>query len=104
MRLRWPLEGGLLARDGSPPVVLSTMEQGADSTERRRSRHDGCYHGGAMTRQVSCDRRTFVTRLATGAVALSSATQAAETPSLPTISLGKHKVTRLVAGYNPIGG
>jgi len=57
-----------------------------------------------MTRQLSCDRRTFVTRLATGAVALSSATHAAETPSLPTISLGKHKVTRLIAGYNPIGG
>ncbi|MDE3165253.1 MAG: hypothetical protein KGN36_05560 [Acidobacteriota bacterium] len=57
-----------------------------------------------MTRQPSCDRRTFVTRIATGALAASAASRAAEDASLPTIDLGKHKVTRLVAGYNPIGG
>jgi hypothetical protein len=55
-----------------------------------------------MSRQLPCDRRTFVTRLATGALAASSVSAASET--LPTIQLGKHKVTRLVAGYNPIGG
>jgi len=48
-------------------------------------------------------RRTFLsalsaTRLATGADPVSSA------PLLPTLALGPHKVTRLVAGYNPIGG
>lgn len=56
-----------------------------------------------MSRQPSCDRRTFVTRLATGALAASAAS-GAESNALPTISLGKHKVTRLIAGYNPIGG
>jgi hypothetical protein len=44
-----------------------------------------------------------VTQVAAGALAASSAAPAAENP-LPTIQLGKHKVTRLIAGYNPIGG
>lgn len=45
-----------------------------------------------------------MTRLAAGALAASSASRAAETSTLPTIQLGKHQVTRLVAGYNPVGG
>jgi hypothetical protein len=57
-----------------------------------------------MSRQSPCDRRTFVSRLATGVLAASSASAAAEASPLPTIQLGKHRVTRLVAGYNPIGG
>jgi hypothetical protein len=50
------------------------------------------------------DRRAFVTRVAAGAVAASTASRAAECSILPTIQLGKYKVTRLIAGYNPIGG
>jgi hypothetical protein len=47
----------------------------------------------------SFDRRSFL------GVAASAAAAAAPTPGvLPTIRLGKHEVTRLVAGYNPIGG
>ena len=57
-----------------------------------------------MSRQSPYDRRTFVSRLATGVLAASSASAAAEASPLPTIPLGKHKVTRLIAGYNPIGG
>jgi hypothetical protein len=57
-----------------------------------------------MSRQSPYDRRTFVSRLATGVLAASTASMAAEASPLPTIPLGKHKVTRLVAGYNPIGG
>ena len=57
-----------------------------------------------MSRQPCCDRRTFVTRFATGALAASTASHAAESSALPTIRLGKFNVTRLVAGYNPIGG
>jgi hypothetical protein len=41
--------------------------------------------------------------MAAGALAASTASSAAEN-TLPAISLGKHKVTRLIAGYNPIGG
>ena len=49
-------------------------------------------------------RRSFVTGVAASALAASTAAQADESNTLPTISLGKHKVTRLIAGYNPIGG
>ena len=49
-------------------------------------------------------RRSFVTGVAASALAASTAAQAGEDNTLPTISLGKHKVTRMIAGYNPIGG
>ena len=57
-------------------------------------------------------RRHFLAQAATAAAAsgLAWAGAAAEdrpaTPAapLPTIALGKHRVTRLVAGWNPIGG
>lgn len=39
-----------------------------------------------------------------GVMAAPLAAGAAETAALPTVEIGKHKVTRLVAGYNPIGG
>lgn len=39
-----------------------------------------------------------------GALALPLAARAAEAPAIPTVKIGKHEVTRLVAGYNPIGG
>lgn len=42
--------------------------------------------------------------MAAGALAASSASRAAEGSTLPTVPLGKYKVTRLIAGYNPIGG
>ena len=46
---------------------------------------------------------------ATAAAGLGGAASLDETPEpkaelLPTIALGEHKVTRMVAGYNPIGG
>jgi hypothetical protein len=44
-----------------------------------------------------------VTQVAAGALAASTAAPAAEN-TIPTIQLGKHRVTRLIAGYNPIGG
>ena len=46
-------------------------------------------------------RRSFI-----GAVATTGMAAAADSgPStLPTIKLGQHQVTRLIAGYNPIGG
>jgi hypothetical protein len=59
------------------------------------------------------DRRRFVTQslahvatvAALGATMASAQDPPAEQqPLLPTIDLGPHKVTRLVAGYNPIGG
>src|SRR5215471_3363975 len=57
-----------------------------------------------MSRQSDgLPRRSFVTRMAAGALAASTASSAAEN-TLPTISLGKHKVTRLIADYNPIRG
>ncbi len=50
----------------------------------------------------STNRRSFLTKIAAGAMAAPSA--AAEPSALSTIKLGKHEVTRLIAGYNPIGG
>jgi len=60
------------------------------------------------------NRRDFLTQ-SCGVVAVLAAsgiaegrTEAAESQpaqaTLPTIELGKHRVTRLIAGYNPIGG
>jgi len=69
---------------------------------------------GALDEQ---NRRGFIKRVCAGAVAAmgsQAAVQGAEgsQPSagggqpapLPTIALGKYRVTRLIAGYNPIGG
>lgn len=53
---------------------------------------------------TSRDRRTFLTQLAAGALAAPATSQGAGAALLPTIKLGKHEVTRLIAGYNPIGG
>ncbi len=58
------------------------------------------------------DRREFLVQLSAAAgagVTLSSSATADETPnpqatSLPAMQLGKHRISRLVAGYNPIGG
>lgn len=54
------------------------------------------------------DRRDFlhqVTGLAAGAAALTATAVAAEpAPLLPTIQLGKHAVTRLIVGGNPVYG
>lgn len=57
-----------------------------------------------MQEYGSPDRRTFLTQLAVGAIAAPSAAHAAGAATLPTIKLGNHDVTRLIAGYNPIGG
>ena len=58
------------------------------------------------------DRRKFISQLgcltATSSVALTAVSKASEQPAaaspLPTISLGKHRVTRLVVGSNPLSG
>lgn len=47
-------------------------------------------------------RRSFLGTVAAGGLGVVSA--AAATTELPTIKLGKFTVTRLIAGYNPIGG
>jgi hypothetical protein len=52
----------------------------------------------------SHDRRSFLTSLAAGSLAASSAASAALPNAIPTVKLGKHDITRLIAGYNPIGG
>lgn len=60
-----------------------------------------------------CPRRTFLSQLAASAAvaglasaeASSAEKQSAPAASpLPTIALGPHRVTRLAAGWNPIGG
>jgi hypothetical protein len=62
------------------------------------------------TRSRTTQRREFLSQLSAAAVAglaMSAASRAGEeqTPAaLPTIQLGKHRVSRLVAGWNPIGG
>ena len=58
------------------------------------------------------DRREFLSRVSAVAagsgLALSNTSRADESRSavspLPTIKLGEHEITRLVAGWNPIGG
>jgi hypothetical protein len=60
----------------------------------------------------STDRRQFLGRLSTGLAAGAVLAHAAEgdaspepEPSaMPTIRLGKHRISRLLAGYNPIAG
>ena len=60
-----------------------------------------------------CARRRFLAQITAAAAAsglgwkgLSAAESntTSVTPLLPTIALGKHRVSRLVAGWNPIGG
>lgn len=46
------------------------------------------------------DRRSFLGQMAAGGLAAGSA----GSKTLPTIRLGKHAVTRLIAGSNPMGG
>lgn len=48
---------------------------------------------------MQSDRRTFL-----GALAAPTLGNPIERPVLPSIRLGPHEVTRLIAGYNPIGG
>jgi hypothetical protein len=50
---------------------------------------------------LTIDRRRMLGVMA-APVAAKAAAQPAQT--LPTVAIGKHQVTRLVAGYNPIGG
>ena len=59
------------------------------------------------------DRRDFLSHLgstaAASGIALAAGAEAAETSAssaapLPTIALGKHRVTRLIVGSNPING
>jgi hypothetical protein len=56
-------------------------------------------------------RREFLGRLSTAAVAAAAGlgtapagTPAAATTALPAIALGRHRISRLIAGWNPIGG
>ena len=49
-------------------------------------------------------RWRFDRRRMLGMLAAPAAVQAAESAALPTVKIGNHQVTRLVAGYNPIGG
>ncbi len=57
-----------------------------------------------MPVETSQHRREFFTRLAAGALAAPAAGLWAAVAQLPTIKLGNYDVTRLIAGYNPIGG
>jgi hypothetical protein len=66
-----------------------------------------------IKRSQRTGRREFLAQLSAAAaasgVALSQTSRAeepppADAPLLPTIQLGQHRITRLVAGWNPIGG
>ena len=57
-----------------------------------------------MPGPTSQRRRAFLTQLAAGALATPAAGLGTAAALLPNIKLGKHDVTRLIAGYNPIGG
>jgi hypothetical protein len=55
------------------------------------------------------DRREFLGQISAVAAAATAALNASGstapvTSSLPTITLGRHRISRLVAGWNPIGG
>jgi len=62
--------------------------------------------------RVVCARRRFLSQFAAAATAAGLASdhvfpaQSPPAPAapLPTIALGKHRISRLVAGWNPIGG
>ena len=55
-------------------------------------------------------RRAFLAQVSAGAsVALAGSAAVADAPAeqaspLPTMHLGRHRISRLVAGYNPVGG
>jgi hypothetical protein len=51
-------------------------------------------------------RRSFLGQVVTGGMAagMGRAADAADSGLLPTVKLGKYSVTRLIAGYNPVGG
>jgi hypothetical protein len=51
---------------------------------------------------ATVQRRTFLGAVVTSGVALSA--RVGTTEPIPTIKLGDYQVTRLIAGYNPIGG
>lgn len=64
-----------------------------------------------MTREhiaaLTTGRRQFLAHVSAAAVALAAGgtARAADAPALlPTIALGPHRITRLVAGWNPVGG
>ncbi|MEZ5399915.1 MAG: hypothetical protein R2729_09600 [Bryobacteraceae bacterium] len=52
-----------------------------------------------MNAMPAIARRGFL-----GAMSASGVALAAPATALPTVAIGRHKVTRLIAGYNPIGG
>lgn len=56
-----------------------------------------------MNRSSRSGRRVFLRALGASPLAGAAASAAAPGP-LPTVDLGCQKVTRLIAGYNPIGG
>lgn len=55
-----------------------------------------------MNGPLRLERRRFLRAMGVSGVA--GAASAGPQGALPTIPLGKHEVTRLIAGYNPIGG
>ena len=66
--------------------------------------------GGRQT-QTLMDRRVFLKRASLGTAAISasrflsaSGRAVAQKYTLPTVRLGDHQVTRLITGYNPVGG
>ncbi len=72
-----------------------------------------CHIGDVELSEHRVPRRTFLKQMVAGGLALSgssilrSAGDAARVPAekaLPVVKLGDKKVTRLIAGYNPIGG
>jgi hypothetical protein len=61
----------------------------------------------SSTRAAASDRRTFLKQTAlaaSSAAVLARRAEAADTPTLPTIKLGSHTVSRLIIGGNPIYG
>lgn len=55
-----------------------------------------------MDGSIRLARRSFLG--AVGAIGVAGAATDGSFPALPSVALGGHKVTRLIAGYNPIGG
>lgn len=55
-----------------------------------------------MNRTSQFERRAFLRTVSTSGLA--GAAAGAPAAAIPTVALGKHRVTRLIAGYNPIGG
>ena len=67
---------------------------------------------GSDTTSLGTNRRQFLGRLSAGVAAGAALSRtargddapAARPSALPAIQLGRHRVSRLLAGYNPIGG